>query len=162
VLAGRRLYSSRDELTALVAADSDHAAKLLPLINRAGAPDRRRAVRAALNVARRLARGAALSDTELAAVGASLTDREVRDTLFTAAASNMTFAMAARRPGCQATGHFDAAMVWPQQGRILEAWATRLREAREEFTDEPPLQALVEAAAADYLDAIADPCPWAD
>ena len=38
VLAGRRLYSSRDELTALVAADSDRAAELLPLINRAGAP----------------------------------------------------------------------------------------------------------------------------
>ena len=88
VLAGRRLYSSRDELTALVAANSDHAVELLPLINRAGAPDRRRAVRAALTAARRLARGAALSDTELAAVGASLTDREVRDRLFTAAASN--------------------------------------------------------------------------
>ena len=27
----------------------------------------------------------------------------------------------------------DEAIVWPQQGRILEAWATRLREAREAF-----------------------------
>ena len=88
VLAGRRLYSSRDELTALVAADSDRAAELLPLLNRAGAPDRRSAVRAALTAARRLARGAALSDRELAAVGASLTDPRVRDRLFTAAASN--------------------------------------------------------------------------
>ena len=56
----------------------------------------------------------------------------------------------------------DEAIVWPQQGRILEAWATRLREAREGFADDPPLRALVESAAADYLDALADPRPWAD
>jgi hypothetical protein len=56
----------------------------------------------------------------------------------------------------------DEAIVWPQQGRILEAWATRLREAREEFADDPALRVLVESAAADYLDALADPRPWAD
>ena len=56
----------------------------------------------------------------------------------------------------------DAALVWPQQGRLLEAWATRLRQAREEFADEPALRALVEAAAGDYLDALADPRPWAE
>ena len=56
----------------------------------------------------------------------------------------------------------DEAIVWPQQGRLLEAWATRLREAREEFSDDPPLRALVESAAEDYLDALADPGPWAD
>ena len=30
----------------------------------------------------------------------------------------------------------DEAIVWPQQSRILEAWATRLREARETFRDD--------------------------
>ena len=56
----------------------------------------------------------------------------------------------------------DEAIVWPQQGRILEAWATRLRQAREAFVDDPTLRALVEAAAADYLAALADPNTWAD
>ena len=56
----------------------------------------------------------------------------------------------------------DEAIVWPQQGRILEAWATRLREAREAFVDDPPLRALVESAAADYLSALADPHTWTD
>ena len=28
------------------------------------------------------------------------------------------------------------AVVWPQHGRLLEAWATRLREAREAFADD--------------------------
>ena len=56
----------------------------------------------------------------------------------------------------------DEAIVWPQQGRILEAWATRLREAREALVDDPPLRALVESAAADYLNALADPHSWTD
>ena len=54
----------------------------------------------------------------------------------------------------------DEAIVWPHQGRILEAWATRLREAREAFADDPPLRALVEAAATEYLTALADPNTW--
>src|SRR6478735_2006009 len=54
----------------------------------------------------------------------------------------------------------DEAIVWPQQSRILEAWATRLREARETFRDESALRGLVEAAAADYLTALADPDLW--
>ena len=52
------------------------------------------------------------------------------------------------------------AIVWPQQSRVLEAWATRLREARETFRDDLVLQGLVEAAAADYLTALADPEAW--
>ena len=56
----------------------------------------------------------------------------------------------------------DEAIVWPQQGRILEAWATRLREAREALVDDPPLRALVESAATDYLNALADPYSWTD
>ena len=54
----------------------------------------------------------------------------------------------------------DEAIVWPQQGRILEAWATRLREAREAFRDDSALRALVESAAAEYLTALADPDTW--
>nr|WP_260860836.1 hypothetical protein [Mycobacterium tilburgii] len=56
----------------------------------------------------------------------------------------------------------DGAIVWPQHSRILEAWATRLRQAREEFADDPPMRALVESAAANYLDALADPRAWLD
>ncbi|WP_236057320.1 hypothetical protein [Mycobacterium sp. SM1] len=56
----------------------------------------------------------------------------------------------------------DGAIVWPRQSRILEAWATRLRQAREEFADDPPMRALVESAAANYLDALADPRAWLD
>ena len=91
VLAGRRLYSGLDELLALVAADADRAAELLPLIiaSGAGAAGRDCAVRAAVSAVRRMAAGTALSETELAAVGASLANRAVRDVLFTAAASDM-------------------------------------------------------------------------
>ena len=53
----------------------------------------------------------------------------------------------------------DEAIVWPQQGRVLEAWATRLREA-EAFRDDSVLQGLVESAAADYLTALAEPDTW--
>lgn len=54
------------------------------------------------------------------------------------------------------------AIVWPQKARILEAWATRLRNARESFADDAPLLELVDAAANDYLAALADPDAWAD
>src|SRR4029077_14965472 len=53
-----------------------------------------------------------------------------------------------------------AAMARPQQARTLEAWATRLREARETFRDDSALQGLVESAAADYLTALAEPDTW--
>ena len=57
--------------------------------------------------------------------------------------------------------NIDAAIVWPQQGRLLEAWATRLREAREEFAEDPPMRSLVESAAGDYITALADTQLWA-
>ena len=56
----------------------------------------------------------------------------------------------------------DEAIVWPQQGRLLEAWATRLRQAREEFAEDAPMRSLVESAAGDYITALADAQPWAD
>ncbi|WP_241474167.1 hypothetical protein [Mycolicibacterium neoaurum] len=52
------------------------------------------------------------------------------------------------------------AIVWPQQSRVLETWATRLREARETFRDDSTLRGLVEVAAADYLATLADPDVW--
>ena len=54
----------------------------------------------------------------------------------------------------------DEAIVWPQQGRLLEAWATRLRRAGAEFADDPALRSLVESAAAHYVAALADPQRW--
>lgn len=56
----------------------------------------------------------------------------------------------------------EQAIVWPQQTRILEGWSTRLREAREELANDAPLRALVDSAAAEYLQALANPEPWAD
>jgi hypothetical protein len=54
------------------------------------------------------------------------------------------------------------AVVWPQKTRLLETWAKRLRAALEAFAADEPLRALVEAAAADYLAALADPDAWTD
>jgi len=54
------------------------------------------------------------------------------------------------------------AIVWPQRARVLEAWAKRLREAREAFAGDAAMLALADAAAADYLAALADPDMWAD
>lgn len=58
--------------------------------------------------------------------------------------------------------NISEAVVWPQKTRILETWAKRLRAALEAFADDAALRALVEAAAADYLAALADPEMWAD
>lgn len=49
-----------------------------------------------------------------------------------------------------------AALVWPRQGRVLEAWATRIREAMR-TVDSPVLSGLLESAAAAYLDGLNDP-----
>ena len=54
----------------------------------------------------------------------------------------------------------DEAIVWPQQSRILEAWAARLREARETFRDDSALRGLMESAAGAYLIALAEPDTW--
>ncbi|EUA40279.1 putative transcriptional regulator [Mycobacterium avium subsp. avium 2285 (R)] len=56
----------------------------------------------------------------------------------------------------------DEAIVWPQQGRLLESWATKLREARESLRDETTLQGLVESAAADYIARLAQPEFWVE
>lgn len=55
----------------------------------------------------------------------------------------------------------DAAVLWPRQSRLLEAWGTLLREALETaFAGEPALCALVEAVGGEYTTAMADPDLW--
>ena len=85
VVAGLRLYGSREELKATVAVDVARAAVLEPLLAGAGGPveDVVAAVRAAVALVRRVGEGAVLSDVELAAVGAMLVDLRVRDALMT-------------------------------------------------------------------------------
>ncbi|OKH76715.1 hypothetical protein EB73_02145 [Mycobacterium sp. SWH-M3] len=58
--------------------------------------------------------------------------------------------------------HISEAVVWPQKTRLLETWAKRLREASEAFATDVPMLTLVEATAADYLAALADPEMWTD
>lgn len=54
------------------------------------------------------------------------------------------------------------AVVWPEQGRVLEAWAKRIRDARESCETDRPLQERLEAAADEYLAALGDPSAWSD
>lgn len=49
------------------------------------------------------------------------------------------------------------AVIWPQQVRVLDGWAKRIREALKELADDGPLRQLVLAMADDYLAALADP-----
>lgn len=85
VVAGRRMYGTRDELRAIVAVDVQRAAVVAPMLGgAAGAVDEVAvAVRRAVAAVRRVGQGAVLSDTDLASVGASLVDVRVRDALFT-------------------------------------------------------------------------------
>lgn len=50
-----------------------------------------------------------------------------------------------------------AAIVWPAQGRLLESWATRFREA---LVDPERCTPVLAAAAHDYLAALGDPSAW--
>lgn len=85
VVAGHRMYGSREEMKASVAVDAERVAALAPLL--AGAhgrvDDAAAAVRAAVAAVRRVGEGAVLSDAELAGVGATLGDLRVRDALMT-------------------------------------------------------------------------------
>lgn len=85
VVAGRRLYGTREELEASVAVDVGRSAALAVLLAGAGGlvDDVAVAVRAAVTAVRRVGEGAVLSDAELARVGAMLVDLRVRDALFT-------------------------------------------------------------------------------
>lgn len=55
------------------------------------------------------------------------------------------------------------AVVWPQQVRVFDGWAKRIREAMKELADDAPLRQLVQAMADDYLAALVDPATlvWA-
>lgn len=106
VVAGRRMYGSREELKATVAVDAARAAALAPMLAGRGGPvdDVAVAVRAAVAAVRRVGDGAALSDDELADVGATLVDVRVRDALFTLVDSDEAAA---------------AEMLWSQLARVL-------------------------------------------
>lgn len=52
------------------------------------------------------------------------------------------------------------ALIWPKQARLLEAWKKKLVEARDSFVDDPPMRALVELAAHNYVAALDDADLW--
>lgn len=85
VVAGHRMYGSREEMKATVAVDVARSALVAPLMVGAGGPveDVAAAVRAAVAAVRRVGDGAVLSDSELAGIGAALVDLRVRDVLMT-------------------------------------------------------------------------------
>lgn len=93
VVEGRRLYSRRADLQAVIALDPVHSAALTPVVERAAhtrdveyradpAGCSRRDVENAMAAAARVNDGESLSDAELAEVGCALTDVQVRDTLY--------------------------------------------------------------------------------
>ncbi|AGB27361.1 hypothetical protein Mycsm_07267 (plasmid) [Mycobacterium sp. JS623] len=85
VVAGHRLYGSREELKASVAVDRARVAELAPLLVGAGGPveDVAVAVREVVTAVRRVGEGVVLSDVELARIGAALVDLRVRDAAMT-------------------------------------------------------------------------------
>lgn len=85
VLAGHRMYGSREELKASVAVDQARVAALAPLLAGAGGPvgDVAAAVREVVAAVRSVGEGVALPDVELARIGAALTDLRVRDAAMT-------------------------------------------------------------------------------
>jgi hypothetical protein len=85
VLAGHRMYGSREELKASVTVDMDRVVRLAPLLAGAGGSveDVAAAVRDAVAAVRRVGAGAVLPDVELARVGATLVDMRVRDAVMT-------------------------------------------------------------------------------
>ncbi|WP_310785756.1 DUF4192 domain-containing protein [Mycobacterium sp. Z3061] len=93
VLEGRRLYSRRADLQAVIALDPLRSAALTPVVERAASAREiehhadpagcsRRDVENAMAAAARVDDGESLSDAELAEVGCALTDVQVRDTLY--------------------------------------------------------------------------------
>lgn len=54
----------------------------------------------------------------------------------------------------------EEAIVWPEQARVLEAWAKRLRAARDNLATDSPLCERLEVAAAEYVKALGDPSTW--
>jgi hypothetical protein len=93
VLEGRRLYSRRADLQAVIAVDSARCAALEPVVEQAAAAREiayradpagcgRRDVENAIGAAARVIDGQLLTDAELAQLGCALTDIQVRDTLY--------------------------------------------------------------------------------
>lgn len=96
VLDGRRLYSRRADLQAVIAVDPDRSAGLDAAVEQQAATREaahradpaghalscRRDIENAMAAAARVADGEALSEVELAELGCALTDAQVRDTMY--------------------------------------------------------------------------------
>lgn len=86
VLDGRRLYTRRADLEAVIAVDAERAAALAEVMGAAralgSAAQARAAVEDIVAIASRVRRGQALEDADAARVGAALGDIRVRDTVF--------------------------------------------------------------------------------
>lgn len=52
------------------------------------------------------------------------------------------------------------AVVWPEQGRLMEAWYKPFRDAIKALSDDPQLQQLVESAAEEFLYSLGDQQYW--
>ncbi|MCV7228887.1 DUF4192 domain-containing protein [Mycolicibacterium komossense] len=97
VLDGRRLYATRSDLQAVIAADHTAAPSALTdaIAARQGDDERRRwedsagaarrDVEAALAAVKRVAGGALLAEAEIVALGSALADAQVRDTMYAVA-----------------------------------------------------------------------------
>ncbi len=85
VMAGHRMYGSREELKASVVGDQARVAELAPLLVGAGGPveDVGVAVREVVAAVRRVGEGVVLPDVDLARIGAALADLRVRDAAMT-------------------------------------------------------------------------------
>lgn len=83
VAEGRRVYGSRGELAASLAADRNRVRSVAALLGEPAAlvDSPAAAVKDAVDAARRLAAGGVLSDEELARLGSALVDTRVRDSL---------------------------------------------------------------------------------
>lgn len=89
VAEGRRVYGSRGELAASLAADRNRVRSVSALLGDPAAlvDSPEAAVKAAVDAARRAAAGCVLSDEELARLGSALVDVRVRDSLVVVADS---------------------------------------------------------------------------
>ncbi|SKY96092.1 Uncharacterised protein [Mycobacteroides abscessus subsp. bolletii] len=82
VAHGRRIFNSRAELLAVVAADESRSKAFSAAVLGVDPVEPETAVKYALGVAERIARGVVVSDEELTRVAASLVDVRIRDRLF--------------------------------------------------------------------------------
>lgn len=89
-VAGRRIFKSRADLEAVVAADPDRVAILMPMVAAQGGGqfDRGEVVAAVGRAAAVVAHGGGPEDSELAVIAVALDDTQIRDQLYTLAVTD--------------------------------------------------------------------------